>query len=68
MTEIDNLRQLLTIFGQQSPPTSPKEEIDCGHFLLRPLQKADAPSIAQNANNIKIANMVQDKISPPLLH
>lgn len=63
--EIDNLRQLLPLLGKKKPGISTPEVIDCGHFRLRPLTKADAPSIAQNADNPKIAGMLQDAFPHP---
>lgn len=63
--EIDNLRQLPALLGQLKPGISPKEVIDCGHFRLRPLQKSDATSFSENANNAKIAGMVQDGFPHP---
>lgn len=63
--EIDNLRQLIPLLKKQEQSPSTPEVIDGGFFRLRPLKESDAPSFAQQANNIKIAQMVQDGFPHP---
>lgn len=63
--EIDNLRQLIPLLGKQEKRAAAEEEIDCGPFRLRSLRINDAPIFAKQANNLKIANMVQDRFPHP---
>ena len=39
--------------------------IDCGSFLLRPVQASDAPSMARHANNYNVWRNLRDYFPHP---